>query len=77
MLRFATQLIFELVKVGQDCGELRSGDTHEMNKAIWAMVHGIAALSIAYKTTILLPEKKSVEDVVTVLVNYLLDGLAT
>ena len=68
--------LFELVKLGQENGELRSGDTHEMTKAIWAMVHGIAALSIAYKTRLLLPEKNSVEDVVIALVNYLLDGLA-
>ena len=68
--------LFELVKVGQESGELKSGDPHEMTKAVWAMVHGIAALSIAYQTTILLPEQQSAEDVVTVLVNYLLDGLA-
>ena len=68
--------LFELVKSGQENGELRPGDTHEMTKAIWAMVHGAAALSIAYRTPILLPRKKSIEDVVTALLNYLLDGLA-
>lgn len=68
--------LYELVKLGQENGELNSGKTHEMTKAIWAMVHGVASLSIAYETTILLPEKNSVEDVVFVLVNYLLDGLA-
>ena len=67
--------LFEIVKAGQEKGELRSGDPHEMTKAIWTMVHGIAALSIAYKT-LLLPEKNSVEDVVITLMNYLLDGLA-
>ena len=69
--------LFELVKAGQEKGELRSGETNEMTKAIWAMVHGIAALSIAYKTRLLLPEKNSVEDVVITLMNYLLDGLAS
>ena len=67
--------LFEIVKAGQEKGELRSGNPHEMTKAIWTMVHGIAALSIAYKT-LLLPEKNSVEDVVRTLMNYLLDGLA-
>ena len=69
--------LFELVKNGQKSGELSSGKTHEMTKAIWTMVHGVANLSIAYKTTILLPEKNSVEDVVSALINLLLDGLAT
>ena len=68
--------LYELVKLGQENGELNSGKTHEMTKAIWAMVHGAAFLSIAYKPTILLPEKNSVEDVVSTLVNCLLDGLA-
>jgi AcrR family transcriptional regulator len=68
--------LFELVRWGQENGELRSGDTHEMTKAIWAMVHGIATLSIAYQTVILLPGKNSVEDVATALVNHLFDGLA-
>ena len=58
--------LFEIVKAGQENGELRSGNPHEMTKAIWTMVHGIAALSIAYKT-LLLPEKNSVEDVVRTL----------
>jgi AcrR family transcriptional regulator len=68
--------LFELVRWGQENGELRSGDTYEMTKAIWAMVHGIATLSIAYQTVILLPGKNSVEDVSAALVNHLLDGLA-
>jgi hypothetical protein len=69
--------LFELVRWGQENGELRSGNKSEMTKAIWAMVHGVATLSIAYQTVILLPEKNSVEDVATALVNHLLDGLAT
>jgi AcrR family transcriptional regulator len=68
--------LFELVKLGQENGELRSGDTYEMTKALWAMVHGVATLSIAYQTVILLPGKNSVENVVTALVNHLFDGLA-
>jgi AcrR family transcriptional regulator len=68
--------LFALVKLGQENGEFRPGDTYEMTKAIWAMVHGVATLSIAYQTVILLPGKNSGEDVVTVLVNYLLDGLS-
>jgi AcrR family transcriptional regulator len=68
--------LFQLVKLGQENGELRSGDTYEMTKALWAMVHGVATLSIVYQTVMLLPGKNSVEDVTTALVNYLLDGLA-
>ena len=51
--------------------EVAQGDT-----AISAQVHGIAALSIAYRTKLFLPEKNSAEDVVIALVNYLLDELA-
>lgn len=68
--------LFELVKLGQENGELSSGDTHEITKAIWAMVHGVAAISIAYKTTMLLPDKSSIDDVVSVFVRFLLDGIA-
>lgn len=68
--------LFEIVKTGQENRELRAGDTAEMTRAIWAMVHGVATLSIAYKTTVLLPERNSVADTVTTLVNFLLDGLA-
>ena len=67
--------LFELVKFGQENGELRCGDTLEITKAIWAMVHGVAALSISYQTTMLLPGKNSIEDVVSTLINHLLDGL--
>ncbi|NEQ46570.1 MAG: TetR/AcrR family transcriptional regulator [Leptolyngbya sp. SIOISBB] len=67
--------LFELVKSGQEQGDLKSSDTHEMTKAIWAMVHGVAAISIAYEPTTLLPGQASVEDVVSKFVNLLLDGL--
>jgi AcrR family transcriptional regulator len=70
-------LLFEIVKSGQKKGELRAGDPHAMTKAIWAMVHGVAVISIADQTTSLLPEQNSIEDVVSVFVNFLLDGLAT
>lgn len=68
--------LFDLVKSGQEKGELKSADTHEMTKTIWAMVHGVAAISIAYEPTTLLPEKTSVEDVVSTFVTLLLNGLA-
>jgi AcrR family transcriptional regulator len=84
-------LLFELVKSGQDNGELKAGDPHAMTKSIWAMVHGIATTSlalakplpeqkpsrmeIAYKTTSLLPQS-STTDVVSLFVSFLLDGLA-
>ncbi len=68
--------LFELVESGQECGELAAADTHEMTKAIWAMVHGVSAISVAYNTTILLSEKASVEDTVSTFVTFLLDGLS-
>jgi AcrR family transcriptional regulator len=85
-------LLFELVKSGQDNGELKAGDPHAMTKSIWAMVHGIATTSlalakplpeqkpsrmeIAHKTTSLLPEQSSTTDVVSLFVSFLLDGIA-
>jgi AcrR family transcriptional regulator len=68
--------LFELVKSGQENGELRSGDTHKMTKAIWTMVHGIAAIAIVHKPASRLPEKTATEDVVSVFISFLLDGLA-
>lgn len=68
--------LFELVKSGQERGELSAADTHEMTKAIWAMVHGVSAISVAYNTTILLPGKASVEDTVSTFVTFLLDGMS-
>lgn len=68
--------LFELVKSGQEQGELGTADTYEMTKAIWAMVHGVSAISVAYNTTILLPERASVEDTVSTFVTFLLDGLS-
>jgi hypothetical protein len=70
------ELVFELVKVGQERGELKAGNLQEMTKAIWAMVHGVATLSIAYKTNILLPEKTSTEETISVFIDCLLYGLA-
>jgi AcrR family transcriptional regulator len=68
--------LFELVKSGRENGTLIAGDPHAMTKAIWSMVHGIASISIAYKTTMILSEDDSNEDVVSVFINYLLDGIA-
>jgi AcrR family transcriptional regulator len=69
--------LLELVKTGQENRELISGNTQEMTKALWAMVHGVATLSIAYKTNNLLPERNSVEETISVFIDFLLDGLAT
>jgi AcrR family transcriptional regulator len=68
--------LFELVKTGQENRELISGNTQNMTKAIWAMVHGVATLSIAYRTNNLLPGKISTEETISVFIDYLLDGLA-
>lgn len=68
--------LFELVKIGQERGELISGDTQAMTKSIWAMVHGVATLSIAYKTNILSPGKTSTEETISVFIDCLLAGLA-
>ncbi|WP_373541084.1 TetR/AcrR family transcriptional regulator [Chamaesiphon sp.] len=68
--------LFELVKTGQEKRELISGNTQEMTKAIWAMVHGVATLSIAYKTNSLLPGKISTAETISVFIDCLLDGLA-
>jgi AcrR family transcriptional regulator len=67
--------LFDLVKSGQENGELNSGDTQAMTKAIWAMVHGISAISITYKTSIM-PSLKSSEETTSMFVSFLLDGLA-
>jgi AcrR family transcriptional regulator len=67
----------ELVKSGRERGEFRAGDPDEMTKAIWAMVHGVATLSIAYQPTLLLPDRNSIEDVVVVSIGHLLDGIAS
>jgi AcrR family transcriptional regulator len=69
--------LFELVKYGQENGELNSGDTQAMTKAIWAMAHGISAISIAYKTSIMPSTKPSSEDITAMFVGFLLDGLAS
>jgi ribonuclease PH len=74
--RASLDRLFQLVKAGQERGELIAGNTLEMTKAIWAMVHGIATISIAYKTKMLLPDKTSNEESVSVFVKLLLDGLA-
>jgi AcrR family transcriptional regulator len=68
--------LFEIVKTGQENGSLISGDTEEMTKAIWAMVHGIATISIAYKTNILSSKHISTEPSISIFMNFLLDGLA-
>jgi AcrR family transcriptional regulator len=74
----ALNCLFELVKSGQENHTLIAGDTHQMTKSIWAMVHGVAVISIAYQTNILLPENASIEDgVASVFVGFLLDGIAT
>jgi AcrR family transcriptional regulator len=69
--------LFELVKSGQEKGELNSGDPQAMTKAIWAMAHGISAISIAYKTSIMPSTKSSSEDITSMFVSFLLDGLAS
>jgi AcrR family transcriptional regulator len=68
--------LFDLVEAGQTNGTLIAGNPHEMTKAIWSMVHGLASISIAYQTSSILPERDSIEDVATILVNHLLDGMA-
>jgi AcrR family transcriptional regulator len=65
--------LFELVKSGQENGELKAADTQAMTKAIWAMAHGISAISIAYQTSIM---STTSEDLTSMFVNFLLDGLA-
>ncbi len=68
--------LFELVKSGQENGELNSGDTHAMTKAVWAMAHGISAISIAYQASIVSSTESSSEDITSMFVSFLLDGLA-
>jgi AcrR family transcriptional regulator len=74
----ALNCLFELVKSGQENHTLIAGNPHQMTKSIWAMVHGVAVISIAYQTNMLLPENTSIDDgVASVFVGFLLDGLAT
>lgn len=49
--------LFKIVQAGQKDGTLIAGNPHEITKTIWALVHGVAAISIAYESKILLPEK--------------------
>ncbi len=72
----ALNLLFAIVKSGQINGELKSGDPHAITKAIWAMVHGVATISIANRTTNLLLKNDLGENTVSVFISFLLDGLA-
>ncbi|MFN6462927.1 MAG: TetR/AcrR family transcriptional regulator [Nostoc sp. DedVER02] len=69
--------LFKIVQAGQKDGTLIAGNPHEITKTIWALVHGVAAISIAYESKILLPEKNSAQEVVSTFVTLLLNGLAT
>jgi hypothetical protein len=73
--RTSLDRLFELVRAGQERGELKSGNAMEMTKAIWSMVHGVATISIAYNTS-MLPDRTAPEETVSVFVKLLLDGLA-
>ncbi|ACC81637.1 TetR/AcrR family transcriptional regulator [Nostoc punctiforme] len=68
--------LFKIVQAGQKDGTLIAGNPHEITKTIWALVHGVAAISIAYESKILLPEKNSAQEVVSTFVTLLLNGLA-
>jgi AcrR family transcriptional regulator len=68
--------LLELVSTGQENRTLIAGNPQAMTKAIWAMVHGIATISIAYKTNILLADDATIEGTVSIFVNFLLNGLA-
>ncbi|WP_392481408.1 TetR/AcrR family transcriptional regulator [Nostoc sp. C110] len=68
--------LFKIVQAGQKDGTLIAGNPHEITKTIWALVHGVAAISIAYESKIILPEKKSAQEVVSTFVTLLLNGLA-
>jgi AcrR family transcriptional regulator len=68
--------LFNLVKAGQESKELIPGDAYEMTKTIWAMVHGVATLSTAYKTSILRSENASTEETIAVFIDRLLNGIA-
>ncbi len=68
--------LFEIVRSGQVKGELAAGDTHCMTKAVWAMMHGVAMISIAYGAEAGSTGKTAIEDQVSVFVSFLLDGLA-
>jgi AcrR family transcriptional regulator len=68
--------LLELVRTGQENRTLIAGNPQEMTKTIWAMVHGIATISIAYKTNILLADDATIDGTVAIFVNFLLNGLA-
>lgn len=68
--------LFKIVQAGQKDGTLIAGNPHEITKTIWALVHGVAAISIAYESKIILPEKNSAQEVVSTFVTLLLNGLA-
>lgn len=46
-----------------------------MTKAIWAMVHGITTLSIAYQTESILANKPSLEAPLETFLSFLLEGI--
>jgi len=74
--QLALNRLLTIVQMGQENGSLVKGNAYEVTKSIWAMVHGIAAISIAYKTSIMLPEKNTTEDAVSAMVNLLFDGIS-
>lgn len=67
--------LFEIVSKGQETGIFINKNPHEITKAIWSLVHGVAAISTAYKETVILPEKNSTEEVVETFINLFIDGL--
>jgi hypothetical protein len=55
----------------------QQGDPHTMTKAIWAMAHGVATVSIADQAEDHVEEKTAIGDQVTIFIGFLLDGLVT
>jgi len=68
--------LLKIVEAGQKNGSLIAGNPHEITKTIWALVHGVAALSIAYESKMMLSDKNSTEEVVNTFVQLLLNGLS-
>jgi AcrR family transcriptional regulator len=67
--------LLAIVQSGQAKGELMKGDPHTMTKAIWAMAHGVATVSIADQAEDSLTEKTAIDDQVAIFIGFLLDGL--
>ena len=69
---YTFELLTDAVRQAQEAGIVKAGDTDQLAKSIWAMVHGLAMLT---REGLLLADGKQPLDVVDSAMEQLLDGL--